>query len=135
MFIDACAIVSILSDEPDAVDYAAALRQDDQPVTSPLAAWEAVMILARPEKFSVPHATSLAIVRDFLDARGIALKHCDASPEALLELAVQAAARHGAGAGKLSGFDCFHYAWAKAGDGQMLTLDARLRATDLQTQP
>jgi ribonuclease VapC len=135
MFIDACAIVSILSDEPDAEAYAAALRLDDQPFTSALAAWEAIMILARPEKFGVPHAASLAIVSEFLAARGIALKHGDASPETLLELAVQAAAGNGAGAGKLSGFDCFHYAWAKAGDGQMLTLDARLRATDLRTQP
>ena len=35
----------------------------------------------------------------------------------------------------LSNFDCFHYAYAKAADEPMLTLDKLLRATDLKTLP
>ena len=40
MFVDACAIVSILSGEPDANADSVALVGDVAPFTSPMAAWE-----------------------------------------------------------------------------------------------
>lgn len=53
-------------------------------------------------------------------------------------------ARLGPGRGKrswsrgkrsLSNFDCFHYAYAKASDDPLLTLDRKLRQTDVKTLP
>lgn len=49
--------------------------------------------------------------------------------------AVAVAERHGVGKKALSNFDCFHYAQAKAAGAPMLTLDALLRQTDVETLP
>ena len=46
MFVDACAIVSMIAGEPTAADYAAALDQSKSSWTSVLAAWEAIIVLA-----------------------------------------------------------------------------------------
>ena len=49
--------------------------------------------------------------------------------------AVAVAEAHGVGKRELSNFDCFHYAYAKAAGEPLLTLDRRLRATDVETRP
>jgi len=49
--------------------------------------------------------------------------------------AVAVAEQHGLGRRALSNFDCFHYAYAKATGDPLLTLDERLRATDVETKP
>jgi ribonuclease VapC len=49
MFVDAGAIVSLIAGEPTAADYAAALERSKSPWTSALAAWEAIVVLARPD--------------------------------------------------------------------------------------
>ena len=135
MFVDACAIVSILSGEADAEAYGTALTNAAEAFTSPQAAWEAVIILARPEKFAIPFSTSLALVSDWLAERDIALRHPAAPPFEILRLAVEAAEIHGVGKTHLSSLDCFHYAQAKAAKAAMLTSDRLLRATDLKTLP
>jgi ribonuclease VapC len=45
------------------------------------------------------------------------------------------AEKRGVGKRALSNFDCFHYAYARATNEPLLTLDARLRATDVATRP
>ena len=45
------------------------------------------------------------------------------------------AEKHGVGKRALSNFDCFHYAYAKTTNEPLLTLDERLRATDVVTRP
>ena len=46
MFVDACAIVSMMSGENSAAAYEAALSGADKPITSTLAAWEAIIVLS-----------------------------------------------------------------------------------------
>jgi ribonuclease VapC len=57
------------------------------------------------------------------------------APRDVLHHAVAAAERHGIGRRALSNFDCFHYAFAKAGGIPLLTLDRLLRETDVPTLP
>lgn len=134
MFVDACAIVSILSEEPTAAAYQGALDTVTAATTSPLAAFEAILVLARPEKFACDMATAQAVVLTFLDEREIALSQ-DCEPKALLGLAIDVARLHGVGKRHLSSFDCFHYAQAKLTRQTLLTLDELLRQTNIETAP
>jgi ribonuclease VapC len=135
MFVDACAIVAILSAEPGREDYDRALAQAENPFTSPLAAWEAAIVLARPEKFDAPFDVMARAVEDWLAERGIALKFPEASAADTLRAALEAAAKWKVGRRYLSSLDCFHYAHAKLANAPMLTRDVVLRQTDLKTLP
>lgn len=134
-FVDACAIVSILSGEEDADLYGAALEGNREAFTSPMAAWEAIIILARPEKFDLPFATSHALVVEWLIERGIALRNPSAPATDILALAVSAAEKHGIGRRHLSNLDCFHFAQAASEGAALLTRDVLLRETGLKTHP
>lgn len=135
MFIDACAIVSLFVREPDADAYDLALLSADDPFTSALAVWEAVVILSRQEKLDSPLRETLEAVEEWLDQRRIALREASVAPSALLGLAISAASQQGLGKKRLSSFDCFHYAHAKAAGAPILTNDRLLRATDIATAP
>jgi ribonuclease VapC len=73
-------------------------------------------------------------VVEWLEARDIALRDAP-SPRRVLAHAVAVAEAHGVGKRRLSNFDCFHYAYAKAADEPLLTLERPLRTTDLETRP
>lgn len=135
MFVDACAIVSLFVREPDADAYDLALASADDPFTSALAVWEAVLILSRPEKLASPLVETLDAVEEWLHQRRIALREASVAPSALLVLAISAASQQGLGKKRLSSFDCFHYAHAKAAGAPILTNDRLLRATDVATAP
>jgi ribonuclease VapC len=134
MFLDACAIVSMITAEPTAPAYENALADVDEASTSILAAWEAIVILSRSDKLNVPFQEAEVVVLDWLDARAIPLRE-PASPRRVLALATEVAQKHGVGKRALSSLDCFHYAYAKALDQPLLTLDRRLRQTDVAALP
>ncbi|WP_263588874.1 type II toxin-antitoxin system VapC family toxin [Sphingopyxis sp. GC21] len=75
-----------------------------------------------------------AVVTEWLELRNIALREAT-SPTKVLSLAVEVAEDHGIGKRRLSNFDCFHYAHAKAAGQPILTLDSLLRKTDLEVLP
>jgi len=50
MFVDACAIVEMMAGEESAEAYEMALLNANTPFTSPLAAWEAIIALSRPDQ-------------------------------------------------------------------------------------
>ncbi len=52
MFVDACAIIALLSDEPEAQRVSDAIASAKAAFTSPVAVLEAVLGLARPEKMA-----------------------------------------------------------------------------------
>lgn len=134
MFVDACAIVAMMTGEESAKRYAAALSKATSPFTSTLAAWEAIIVLSRPDQLDCAFSAAEAAVVDWLDARGIPL-HEPMSPRDVLSHAVAVAERHGIGKRRLSNFDCFHYAYAKTMKVPLLTLDQLLRDTDVPTLP
>jgi len=132
MFVDACAIVSIMAGEDTAPVYEAALAQAEAVFTSPMAAWEAIIVLSRPDQLDCRYSDAAAAVVEWLDARGIDLREA-ASPRDVLTYAVDVAETRGVGRRALSNFDCFHYAHAKAAGVPLLTLDQLLRQTDVPT--
>jgi ribonuclease VapC len=110
MFIDASAIVAILTREPEADAMADALQEASSPITSPIAVFEAVLGICRKRHASVEEAG--ADVRDFLElagARTVAITEEDAAT------ALAAFSRYGKGRGhpaQLNLGDCFAYAMA-----------------------
>lgn len=134
MFIDACAIVSMMAGEETGDAYEAALLDASAPFTSALAAWEAIIVLSRPDQLDCPYTAAEAVVVEWLEARQIALRE-PASPRSVLSHAVAVAEQHCLGKRHLSNFDCFHYAYAKTMGSPLLTLDQLLRETDVETLP
>ena len=134
MFVDACAIVSILAREETANAYRHALDSASDPFTSPLAAWEAILVLSRPGSLDCRFSDAARVVVEWLDMNSIALRD-PGDPRDVLAHAVAVAEAHGVGKRGLSNFDCFHYAHAKVADAPLLTLDRLLRETDAETLP
>ncbi|SDP39237.1 type II toxin-antitoxin system VapC family toxin [Phyllobacterium sp. OV277] len=134
MFVDACAIVSIMAGETTAAEYEDALLEATNPITSSLAAWEAIIVLSRPDQLNCRYSEAEGAVIEWLDARSIQLRDAP-SPRRVLSYAVAVAEKHGIGKRALSNFDCFHYAYAKAMRQPLLTLDRLLQETDVETYP
>ncbi|ATU95171.1 type II toxin-antitoxin system VapC family toxin [Phyllobacterium zundukense] len=134
MFVDACAIVSMMAGEATAAAHEAALLEAITPVTSTLAAWEAIIVLSRPDQLNCRYSEAEGAVVEWLEDRNIKLRD-PAVPRRVLSYAVAVAEQHGIGKRYLSNFDCFHYAYAKAMRQPLLTLDQLLRNTDVETKP
>ncbi len=134
MFVDACAIVALLSDEPEAARVSAALQSAVAPMTSPVVVLEAALALARPDKFNLPVAAVEALLRDFLDQRGIALRDLPPAAETT-RLALSAAHRYRSGRRGLNLGDCLHYACAKYFGAPILATGGEFTQTDLETIP
>ncbi len=118
MFVDASAIVAMVTFEPDADRLADILERAQSPITSPIAIFEAALGIARKHPTNVENAE--ALVRRFLVQTGVRVVpiSADAGFEALF-----AQARFGRGRGhpaKLNMGDCFAYAVAKTHDLPLL---------------
>jgi ribonuclease VapC len=111
MFVDASAIVAILTNEPDAGTLTDILDAASGPVTSGIAVYEAVAAIGRKRKCSVDQAYD--DVRVFLGVAGVSIVNISAAET---EAAVRAFSRYGKGRGHPAGLnmgDCFAYAAAK----------------------
>lgn len=130
MFVDASAIVAMVSFELDADRLADILDGARSPITSPIAVFEATLGISRKHPTSVENAE--AIIRRFLDQTGVRIVpiSVDAGFKALL-----AQARFGRGRGhpaKLNMGDCFAYAMAKTHDVPLLFKGNDFLHTDIQ---
>jgi ribonuclease VapC len=130
MYVDACAIVALLADEPEAGRVADALTRAINPITSPIAVLEAALALARPDKFALPVAVTGAIVEEFLAERAIAVGDLPPAAETS-RLALNAAHRFRSGRHGLNLGDCLHYACARHYGVPILATAAEYRQTDL----
>jgi ribonuclease VapC len=129
MFVDACAIIALLSDEPEAQRVSDAIASAKNPFSSPVAVLEAVLGLARADKFDLAVAEVEPIVIEFLDERAIEVRDLPPAIETI-RLALSAASRR-----KLNLGDCLHYACAKYFDVAILATADEFRHTDVQTVP
>ena len=134
MFVDACAIIALLADEPEAARISRALAAASVRVTSPIAVLETVMALARPDKFNIGPAAVQPLVLEFLGARDIDIRDLPPAPETV-DLAISAADRYGTGRRRLNLGDCLHYACAKHYRLPILATAGEFRQTDLETIP
>ena len=132
MFVDACAIVALLSGEREAERIADALAVATHRFTSPVAVLEVVLALARPDKFNRSVADIEPLVRDFLDSRDIEIRDLPPAPETT-RLALSAAHQFRGGRYGLNLADCLHYACAKHYRVPILATDDEFRRTDLET--
>jgi ribonuclease VapC len=111
MFIDASAIVAILTREPEADALADVLESARSPITSPIAMFEAALGICRKRHASVDEAEE--DVREFLGVAGV---RTVSITEREAETALAAFSRYGRGRGhpaQLNLGDCFAYAVAK----------------------
>lgn len=134
MYIDACAIVAVLSGEPEAERVSQAISAAQKRMTSPVAVLEACLALARVDKFNIPIEAIEAIVMEFLDERGIDLRDLPPAKPATT-LALWAAARYRGRPARLNLGDCLHYACAKYYRVPILATADEFRQTDLETVP
>ena len=133
MFVDASAIVAILTREPDADALADRLETAVAPITSPIAVFEAVAGLCRKRHARVEEAAE--DVRAFLAAAGI--QTVPIAP-ADTETALLAFSRYGKGRGhpaQLNLGDCFAYAVARGHRVGLLFKGADFDKTDINGGP
>jgi ribonuclease VapC len=134
MFVDACAIIALLSGEHEAGRVSDALACAEYRITSPVAVLEAALGLARADKFGLPVEAVEPLIMDFLDERGIEIWDLPPAQQAT-HLALSAAHRYRAGRHGLNFGDCLHYACAKFYDVPILATHDEFRQTDLETMP
>ncbi len=134
MFVDACAIIALLSDEPEAQRVSDAIASAKNPFSSPVAVLEAVLGLARADKFDLAVAEVEPVVIEFLDERAIEIRDLPPAIETT-RLALSAANRYRSGRRGLNLGDCLHYACAKHFDVPILATADEFRQTDIQTVP
>ncbi len=109
MFVDASAIVALLADEPEAGRVSAALASAGEKPDLAGRVLEAVLALARPDKFNLTVEAVQPIVLEFLEAQNIAIRDLPPAEETTI-LAISAAHRYRAGRHGLNLGDCLHYA-------------------------
>lgn len=131
MFVDASALVALLSDEPEAERVSHAIAAAEKPFTSALAILETALALSRPDKWNLPIEQVEAVVLEVLEERDIALKDL---PEPLIatQLSIHATGRFRKGRYGLNLADCLHYACARHYGVPMLATDDEFRQTDLE---
>ncbi|MER2529469.1 MAG: type II toxin-antitoxin system VapC family toxin [Candidatus Competibacter denitrificans] len=131
MFVDASALIALLSDEREANRIAEALAAAETRLTSPIAVLEVALALARPDKFNLSIEATAPLIREFLDERDIEVR--DLPPAAdTTQLALAAAHRYRSGRHGLNLGDCLHYACAKYYRVPILATDREFSQTDLE---
>ena len=131
MFVDASAIVAILTREPDADALADALDAARSPVTSPIAVFEATLGVCRKRHASVTEAYG-----DVLEFLGTADAHTVPITDKEAETALDAFSRYGKGRGhpaQLNLGDCFAYAVAKTHRTSLLFKGEDFDKTDIRS--
>jgi ribonuclease VapC len=129
MFVDASAIVAIIAREAEGTSLAGKLDAASEAYTSPIAAYESVLGLARALK--VPLETAGDLVDDFIGDSEIRLLAMGAE---VYHGAIEAFARYGKGRHRasLNLGDCFAYACAKSLGLPMLCKGDDFPHTDIQ---
>ena len=129
MFVDAAAIVAILTREPEADLLADALEAASAPITSPIAMFEAVLGVCRKRHASIAEAQ--ADVLEFLSAASVQVVDISTRDAAT---ALDAFARYGKGSGhpaELNLGDCFAYASARNAGLSLLFKGEDFSKTDI----
>ena len=131
MFVDASAIVAILTREAEADELIDVLETAGEAITSPIAVFEAALGICRKRHASVDEAAE--DVRDFLATA--AVRPIAITPEEAVT-ALQAFARYGKGRGhpaQLNLGDCFAYACAKHHGTTLLFKGDDFSKTDIRS--
>ena len=128
IFVDASALIAIITDEPDAGELADRLEAERLRFCSALSVWETVAGLVHGHTFSVPSAREH--VGRFLEA---AHSEFVGIGEREFEIAADAYAQYGKGRhpAALNMGDCYAYACAKANRAKLLFKGNDFSKTDI----
>ena len=129
MFVDASAMVAILTREPEADAFSDVLEGARSPITSPVAVFEAVLGVRRKRQATL--AEAIAGVMEFLHLAAIATLPITVADAAK---ALEAFSRYGKGQGhpaQLNLGDCFAYAVASNNQASMLFKGDDFSRTDI----
>lgn len=129
MFVDASAMVAVLTEEPGADALVRLLETASSPVTSAIAVFETALALSR--KKTQPIERSRDQVRRFLAVTRITIVPIAAAES---EAALAAFAHFGKGRAhpaQLNMGDCFAYACARTNDVPLLFVGNDFRRTDI----
>ena len=132
MFVDASAIVAIMTGEPDTGRIDNALEKAAKRITSPIVVLEVALALSRPDKFNRPISELKPFILDFLEERGIDLVDLPTAQRAT-DLSLSAADRFRKGRQGLNLGDCLHYTCAKFYQVPILATKGEFGQTDLDT--
>jgi ribonuclease VapC len=129
MFIDASALCAVLLDEPDRASMERMIAGADNPLTSPVAAWETARAVMRDQGVSARQA--MEDVDGVLSAAGVRMMPVVADH---YRLALDAFERFGKGRhpAALNMGDCFAYACATAADQPLLYKGDDFARTDIE---
>lgn len=130
MFVDASAIVAILTEEDDAQSLAEMLDADRAPVTSPIAIWEAAASISR--KTGRTAAAELPDILTFIDLADIVIVPVDMDVTTGALTAFDRYGRRSGHPADLNMGDCFAYAFAKARKTGLLYKGKDFSLTDLR---
>ena len=128
-FVDASAIVAILTREPESDALANMLDETQKPITSPVAVFEATIGICRKRHVSVEEAAE--DIREFLDLARIELIPITRRET---DTALVAFSRYGKGRGhpaQLNLGDCFAYAMAQNHRASLLFKGNDFNQTDV----
>jgi len=131
IFVDASAIVAILTREAEADSLADLLEAARSPITSPIAVFEATLGISRRRHASIDEAEGE--VHEFLELVGIEQVPITARET---ETALTAFSRYGKGRGhpaQLNLGDCFAYAMAKNHRTSLLFTGEDFNRTDIRS--
>jgi ribonuclease VapC len=128
--VDASAIVVILNGEAEAERLAGAIEAAKAPFASPLAVFEATVVLMRENQWTAEEAGGL--VREFLDAASIKVVMIN---DTMATTAAKAFEKFGKGRhpAQLNMGDCFAYAAARAYRAPLLFKGDDFSRTDIKT--
>jgi ribonuclease VapC len=131
MFVDASAIVAIVTREPEADTLADVLESAQAPITSPIAIFEAALGICRKRHASVDEAE-----QDVAEFLGLAGVRTVSITDREAHTALAAFSRYGKGRGhpaQLNLGDCFAYAVAKNYQTELLFKGEDFDKTDLRS--
>ncbi|NJM29993.1 MAG: type II toxin-antitoxin system VapC family toxin [Rhizobiales bacterium] len=129
MFIDASAMVAIITKEPGNVALSRAIDSAAQCITSPLAIWETASGISRKARSAA--RLELPVIEEFLQQAEIAIETVDMG---ISRAALDAFDRYGRGSGhpaQLNMGDCFAYAFAKNRGVSLLYVGNDFTQTDV----
>jgi ribonuclease VapC len=131
MFVDASAIVAIVTREPEADTLADVLESAQAPITSPIAIFEAALGICRKRHASVDEAE-----QDVAEFLGLAGVRTVSITDREAHTALAAFSRYGKGRGHLAQLnlgDCFAYAVGKNYQTELLFKGEDFDKTDLRS--
>lgn len=130
MFVDASAIVAILTDEAEAEALAEALEATPELITSLIAVWEAAASISR--KTGRRADAELPDILTFLDLAEVSIAPVDMAVTATAIAAFDRYGRRSGHRADLNMGDCFSYAFAKQRNVPLLYKGKDFELTDVR---